>query len=214
MEETKNASKRAQTALAPGLPNVSDLSKWSENVILVDADYVDAVAFDLTVNFERMLDRPIPKADLAQWLVCAALDGGVREGKNDIQAVFIHGKERKALDNFAPSDFEAELDGKAFRDEHLGEFKLSSVRVEDFVDGEALYLQSLEALVAEKSVKRLVAVPDVEKYGLRVREVLSRAEGKDVTLLAMEPQAGSGFRQEILGYSLMNALGIRGDEFK
>ena len=67
-------------------------TKWSENVILVDADYVDAVAFNLIVNFERMLNRPIPKADLAQWLVCAALDGGVGEGKNDIQVVFIHGK--------------------------------------------------------------------------------------------------------------------------
>ena len=55
-------------------------------------------------------------------------------------------------------------------------------------------------------------MPDVEKYGLRVREILGRAEGKDITLLAMEPQAGRGFRQEILGYSLMNALGIRGDE--
>ena len=54
----------------------------------------------------------------------------------------------------------------------------------------------------------------MERYGARVREVLSRAEGKDVTLLAMEPQAGRGFRQEILGYSLMSAMGIRGDEFR
>ena len=107
-------------------------TKWSENVILVDADYVDAVAFNLIVNFERMLNRPIPKADLAQWLVCAALDGGVGEGKNDIQVVFIHGKGRKALDNFTPSDFEAELDGKAFCDGHLGEFKLSSVPSNDW----------------------------------------------------------------------------------
>ena len=187
-------------------------TKWSENVILVDADYVDAVAFNLIVNFERMLNRPIPKADLAQWLVCAALDGGVGEGKNDIQVVLIHGKGRKALDNFTPSDFEAELDGKAFCDGHLGEFKLSSVQVENLVDGDALYLQSLEALADEKGIKRLVIVPDVEKYGLLVRESLGRAEGKDITLLAMEPQAGRGFRQEILGYSLMNALGIRGDE--
>lgn len=30
-------------------------SKLSPNVILADADYIDKVAFDLTVNFERML---------------------------------------------------------------------------------------------------------------------------------------------------------------
>lgn len=29
----------------------------------------------------------------------------------------------------------------------------------------------------------------------------------------MEPVAGRGFMQEILGYSLMNALGIKGSEF-
>ena len=51
--------------------------KWSENVILVDADYVDKVAFNLIVNFERMLGRRIPQADLARWIDCVALDGGI-----------------------------------------------------------------------------------------------------------------------------------------
>ncbi len=189
-------------------------TRWCENVILVDADYVDAVAFDLIVNFERMLNRPMPKADLAQWLVCVALDGGIRQGKNDIQVVLIYGRERKALDNFAPSDFAAELDGKAFTDDYVGEFRLSSVKKEELSDAEHLYLQSLEALADAKDIRRLIVVPDMEKYGARVREILGRTEGKEITLLAMEPQAGRGFRSEILGYSLMNALGIRGDEFK
>ena len=189
-------------------------TKWSENVVLVDADYADAVAFNLIVNFERMLNRPIPKADLAHWLVCVALDGGVEPGENDIQVVLIHGQDKRLLDNFAPSDFDKELDGKAFRDERLGEFKLSSVRSENLADVETLCLQSLEALADEEGIKRLIVGPDMERYGARVREVLSRTEGKDVTLLAMEPQAGRGFWQEILGYSLMSAMGIRGDEFR
>ena len=33
--------------------------KWSENVIIADADYIDRVAFDLTVNFERMINPRI-----------------------------------------------------------------------------------------------------------------------------------------------------------
>ena len=45
-------------------------TKWSRNVILVDGDYVDSVAFNLIVNFERMLGRRIPKADTA-WLSTA-----------------------------------------------------------------------------------------------------------------------------------------------
>jgi len=33
-----------------------------------------------------------------------------------------------------------------------------------------------------------------------------------VTVFAMQPMQGGNFRQEILGYSLTNALGIRGEE--
>ena len=39
-------------------------TKWAPAVILVDADYLDAVALDLTVNFERMLNRRVATADL------------------------------------------------------------------------------------------------------------------------------------------------------
>ena len=53
-------------------------NNWSENVLIIDADYVDNVAFNLIVNFERIIGRRIPQADLARWLVCLALDGGVR----------------------------------------------------------------------------------------------------------------------------------------
>ena len=72
--------------------------KWCENVILIDADYIDKVAFDLTVNFERMIMRPIGKADLAHWIDCVALDGGVHEGDNKIQVIFLHNKNISSLE--------------------------------------------------------------------------------------------------------------------
>ncbi len=189
-------------------------TEWSTTVILVDADYVDRVAFDLIVNFERMLERPIPKADLSHWLVCVALDGGLKEGDNDVQVVFVHGKGKRGMDNFMPSDFASEIDGKAFRDARLGEFKLSAVQEEELADAGNLFLQSLAVLTDEKSIGRLIVVPDAEQQGMQVRDLLGRAGEKDITLLAMEPQPGRGFRQEILGYSLMSAMGIRGEEFK
>lgn len=37
---------------------------WAENIILADAEHIDKVTFDLTVNFERMLGRRIPQADM------------------------------------------------------------------------------------------------------------------------------------------------------
>ena len=62
--------------------------KWSENIIIVDGDYIDHVAFDLIVNFERMLNRRIPAADFSQWVVNIALDGRLKPGNHETQVVF------------------------------------------------------------------------------------------------------------------------------
>lgn len=183
--------------------------QWSENVILVDADYVDKVAFDLIVNFERMIGRPIPKADMARWLECVALDGGLREGKNDIQVVLLH--QGKQMENFQPGAFE-QLDGKAFMGP-LGEFLISCVVVEDMVTMEDLFIDSLQVISNAAEVRRLIVVPDAEHIYNKVREGLRHADDeKRITVLAMQPMQGGNFRQEILGYSLMAALGIKGEE--
>ena len=80
-------------------------NNWSENVIVVDADYVDNVAFNLIVNFERIIGRRIPQADLARWLDCIALDGGVRNGENSLQVVMVHSKAKTQMENFSPANF-------------------------------------------------------------------------------------------------------------
>ena len=66
------------------------MANWSSNLILVDADYLDRVVFDMTVHFEPVIGRSLPQADLCHWLDCIALDGGLREGANEVQVVFIH----------------------------------------------------------------------------------------------------------------------------
>ena len=122
-------------------------TRWSENVILVDADYVDKVAFNLIVNFERMLGRRIPQADIARWIDCVALDGGIREGEHETQVVLIHQKGKQGLENFAPSAYE-ELDGKAFKD-HLGEFAINAYPIEP-IAGEDFFTEVLELVTAQK----------------------------------------------------------------
>lgn len=186
----------------------------SENVILIDAEYADNVAFDLSVNFERMLERRIPKADLAHWLDCIALDGGIEPGANDLLVVFIHDKKNKSLDNFSPSNFESELNGKAFKD-NLGEFSIESYPVaEDVTNKEEFFLEALKVIADNEKVKRIMLVPDIETYGSKVKDAIRSNKDKDITLFAMEPQQGRGFNQQILGYSLMSALGIRGEEIR
>lgn len=213
-------------------------ARWTDTVILVDADYVDKVAFDLTVNFERMIGRRIPQADMARWLECVALDGGLRPQQHNthdtqtiecphdihptpdthnthptpqIQVVLLYSHDE--MRNFRPGRM-ADLDGKAFKSE-LGEFLISCVRVEEMVSMDQLFIDSLQVLGSAAEVNRLVVVPNAEEIYNKVRETLRRADQeKRVTLLAMQPMEGGPFRQEILGYSLMAALGISADEIK
>ena len=183
-------------------------TRWSENVILVDADYVDKVAFNLIVNFERMLGRRIPQADIARWIDCVALDGGIREGEHETQVVLIHQKGKQGLENFAPSAYE-ELDGKAFK---VNAYPIEPIAGEDF------FTEVLELVTAQKEVKRVMVIPNLEEETIynKVREALRQVddEEKRVTLFAMQPLPGGNYRQEILGYSLMAALGIRSEEIK
>jgi len=191
---------------------------WSENVILVDADYVDKVAFNLIVNFERMIGRRIPQADIAKWIDCVALDGGIREGAHETLVVLIHRKDKTKLENFTPSDYEQELNGKAFKD-HLGEFTISAYPIENIAGGEDYFTDALQLITGQKEVKRVMVIPDAENTHIynKVRETLNRLDDDDskrITVFAMQPMPGGNFRQEILGYSLMAALGIRSEEIK
>lgn len=189
--------------------------KLSANVILADADYIDKVAFDLSVNFERMLGRRIPPADMARWIDCIALDGGIREGENEVQVILVHECTTSALENFRPSSIQGDLDGKAFKD-HLGEFCISAIAMEDsMVDKEHLFCDSLMHICSQPEVKRVMVIPNGETYYDGVRRALKDADDeKRITVFAMQPMAGGNFRQEILGYSLMNALGIKGEEIE
>ena len=187
-------------------------SKWTENVILVDAEHVDKVAFDLIVNFERMLGRRIPQADMARWIDCVALDGGVREGEHETLVVFIHDKERKQLENFTPAVYDKELDGQAFRD-HLGEFSISALPIEAVTTKADFFIDTLQLVCAQKEVRRVMVIPG-DSLIPTVRQTLNRIDddNKRITIFAMQPLQGGNFRQEILGYSLMAAMGIRSEE--
>lgn len=195
---------------------INSEAQWSENIIIADADYVDSVTFDLIVNFERMIGRRIPAADLARWIDCVALDGGMREGEHQTQVVLIHRKDRTGMENFMPSDYESDLNGKAFKD-HLGEFMLSSLPIEEIVDETDFLMEIVQAACEQPNVKRVMIVPNFERDGLydRMRHVLQQVDDdKRITVFAMQPLSGGNFRQEILGYSLMNALGIKSEEIK
>lgn len=189
--------------------------KWCENIIIADADYINKVAFELTVNFERMIGRRIPKADIARWIDCVALDGGLREGSHETLVVLVHDKSTATLENFSPSSLAKELGGKAFKD-NLGEFSIITVSVEDIVSKSQILHAVVGAACVQSGVKRIMIVPDGEdgETYAYLRDALSYVDddSKRITMFSMQPMQGGNFRQEILGYSLLSALGISAEE--
>lgn len=190
-----------------------DNKQWAPSVILVDADYLDRVAFDLTVNFERMIGRRIPQADLCHWIDCIALDGGLRPGEHETQVHFLHPKEKEAFRHFTPSSFTEDINGLSFSD-NLGRFNLFAFPVEEIISADEFFIQSFTMLADAKEIDRLIVVGDMAAYGDTLRKLCAQTEGKEITLMTMEPVPGKGFQQEILGYSLMSALGIKSEELQ
>ena len=191
-------------------------SPWSQNVIIADADYIDHVAFNLIVNFERMLGRRIPPADLPRWAECVALDGGLRAGDEgqQTQVALIHDKQSTRMQNFLPALYDQDLNGKAFTGP-LGEFVVNAFPVESVTTKDDFFMDALTAMMNIPDVQRIMVIANVEREGVynRLRHSLrDMPKDKTVTVFAMQPLPGGPFRQEILGYSLLQALGIRAEE--
>jgi hypothetical protein len=121
-----------------------------------------------------MIGRQIPKADMAQWLECVAMDGGLRPQPSDIshqtsiQVVLLH--KQQQMKNFNPDIF-AELDGKAFTGP-IGEFLISCVKVEDLTTMDDLFVDSMQVIANAAEMKRLIVVPNAEQIYDKVREAV------------------------------------------
>ena len=200
------------------------------NVILIDAAYIDRVAAAFRQHFGAELGRELPKADLAQWLVCMALDAEIA---GDVQCILIHDREVKVMANVTPGNFSQELDGQAFSETGLGEFSLACCPVERVVTLEDLCVESLEALLTDQKVERIAVVYDFDGTTAESRTLTKRvtklcgkqmevaadtveqpAEPKDVTLFTMRQLEGAGFAQQTLGFSLLAALGVGAEEIQ
>lgn len=182
---------------------------FSENVIIIDATYINHVAFDLTVNFERMLERRINQADIPTLLDCMALDGGLQPGQNQIQVIFVY-KKLSPCDYLNPSNI-ASLDGKAFQS-NLGEFTIQALPLEEnLIDANNFMTDIFSLAIESKKTHKIVLAPDTDKGAQSFAHIAKDAK-KQITILAMSPLHGSGFTTEILGYSLMQAMNIKSEE--
>ena len=187
--------------------------KFAEKVILIDAAYINKVTKDLSLHFGQLIGRELPKADLPIFLECVAMDAAIQPGENVLQVLFVYDKNQTKIDAFNPSDLKKELNDVAFKSQ-LGEFQLNTFEPSDMADKETFFLESVRLVADAKEVKHLVVVPDEMEYGDKLSEIFDKVDGKEsIHVLGMNPPASSDkYHWEMMGYAVLQALGIRSDE--
>lgn len=182
-------------------------------VMLIDATYLDRVGCDMTAHFAPIVNRELPKADLANLLECLALDAGVQVGENEIQVIFIYEAGTERMNFCIPSLFNKELHNMAFKSE-LGEFSLYAFQPSDMATREDLFIESLQLAGESKDVRRFIIVPDEEEYGKQLGDYINKVKGKEsITVFGMNPPAYEGdYSFEMLGFPVLQSLGIRAEE--
>ena len=187
--------------------------KFAPTVLLVDAVYLDRVGRDMVAHFAPIVNRELPKADLAVLLECLALDAGVQPGESEIQVIFIYQAGKTKMEFCTPSGLETELHNVGFKSAG-GEFSLYAFQPSGMAKREDLFSESLQLAGESKEVKRIIFVPDEEDYAPALEEVISEIKGKEsITRFGMNPpdyEHDYGF--ELLGFGILQALGIRSEE--
>ena len=106
-----------------------------------------------------------------------------------------------------------ELNDVAFKSQ-LGEFQLNTFEPSDMADRESFFLEAVKLVADAKEVKHLVVVPSEMEYGDKLPEIFEKVDGKEsIHVLGMNPPVPSDkYRWEMLGYAVLQALGVRSDE--
>ncbi len=185
-------------------------SKNIKRVILVDTVALSEVAFDIIVNFERMLNRRIPDVDIKKWLYAAACDGKFAVSSDEVYAVFLKEKSAGAFRN---------LDFKDIAVGQKADFAYEGLNFRvDFAEYEGCaghaFMDTLENLLGNQpELEDIVCVPggDICQYAARV---LSEQRRLRSTVLAMDALRGGGFGQEYLSCSISYALGVTDSEIE
>ena len=192
--------------------------KFAENVILLDAAFLNEVVAGIRTGMEGELDRTLPLLDLPGWLNLLALDAGIRAEGNDIQVILVYDEPNKNLKCCEPSGLSA-LEGMACRIP-LGELSFSCVNPEGITDCGSLFVDLMSLALDSAEVKRLVLVPYLRAYGGRVDELLHKyfnekdeeACSKPILFTMEQPASPVNYKWDFVSFSLAGALGIKPEE--
>ena len=96
----------------------------------------------------------------------------------------------------------------------LGEFSLYAFQTSGMARREDLFGESLQLLTESKDVRRVMLVPDEGEYGSVVAELAEKMKDKEsVTVFGVNPPVHEcSYRFEMLGFAVLQSLGIRAEE--
>lgn len=188
--------------------------KMKENVLLVDADALDKTICQLRAYMSRKLDRELPVADLASWIVCCAMDAGWNKPEDEkvaLRVIFVRSEKKCQMQCIHPGDLTQELDGMVFADPYMGEVMLCVVTECSNHGNRPLYVQCVESLLTDKEPHELLLVADVARYG---DDLLQVVKGNESHVKAMDMclDCLSGIETMQLGFSLLHAMNVTADE--
>lgn len=201
-----------------GMMKNNNKVKFSENVILLDAAFLNEVVAGVRTWMESELDRALPLLDLPGWLNLLALDAGIQTDGNDIQVILVHDEANRQLKCCEPSDLSA-LEGMACRIP-IGELSFSCVNPAGITDCGDLFVDLMSLALDSAEVKHLALVPYMRAYGDRVDEQLRKyfdekeeGENRQAILFTLgQPAAPVNYTWDFVSFSLAGALGIKPEE--
>lgn len=188
---------------------------FTPDVLLLDVTFLNDTVYNAKRLLAERLRRALPDTDLVAWLLCLALDGGLRGEGRVVQILLVADEGVHALQGCAPGLLE-ELDGKACRTP-LGEFSFSVVPSAGMVTRADLFCELAKLALDAQEVEHLLLVPYFYEYGEKLRKTFrdftleaedEKALGKALCFLLEEPDGGLPCRADLVTYSLMHVWGI------
>lgn len=187
---------------------------FAANVLLLDVTFLNETIYRAKQFLAERLERDLPETDLIDWLVCIALDSGLRGENHEVQILLVADEDTQLLPGCIPSALK-ELDGNACRT-LLGEFSFSVVPSAGLVSRDRLYNELVQLALDAKEVKRLILVPQFHAYGedlaKALRDFCEEKEEEEVEkaicFVMEEPETALKCKVDLLPFSLMHVWGI------
>jgi hypothetical protein len=188
---------------------------FTPTVLLIDANELDRLVGQLTPFLEQQIGRKLDKMPIDYFTSYLSLEAAVKPNKEqEIQTLWIYEPSQNKMNHCVPAELNKDYSNMAFRNE-IAEFSLNAFTAEDFAQTGDLYVESLQLLLEDKKVNRVVVFPPKDKLS-EIESLLEKQEkAKEVIVFTDSGkylQTKDENRERVVLYPIMKALGVKGDE--